>query len=76
MQALVGQTLFCEYEDLLARRGLFRSIPLTRGERQEVFAEFLSVCEWVQVYFSWLPNLADEGDNHIVELAVAGGDTP
>ena len=38
-----------------------------------MFAAFLSVCEWVQVYFSWRPNLADEGDNHIVELAVAGG---
>lgn len=72
-QPLVGQTLFCEYEDVLARRGLFRSSPLTRTERQEVFAAFLSVCEWVQVYFSWRPNLADEGDNHIVELAVAGG---
>jgi uncharacterized protein len=29
--------------------------------------------EWVQVYYSWRPNLPDEGDNHIVELAVAGG---
>ena len=33
----------------------------------------LSVCEWVQVYYLWRPNLRDEGDNHIVELAVAGG---
>ena len=38
-----------------------------------MFAAFLSVCEWVQVYFSWRPNLADEADNHLVELAVAGG---
>lgn len=38
-----------------------------------MFAAFLSVCEWVQVYFSWRPNLPDEGDNHVVELAVAGG---
>jgi hypothetical protein len=27
----------------------------------------------VEIYFSWRPNLPDEGDNHIVELAVAGG---
>ena len=27
----------------------------------------------MEVYFSWRPNLPDEGDNHIVELAVAGG---
>ena len=38
-----------------------------------MFAAFLSVCDWVQVYFSWRPNLPDEADNHIVELAVAGG---
>jgi predicted nucleic acid-binding protein len=38
-----------------------------------LFAAFLSVCEWVQIYCSWRPNLPDEADNHIVELAVAGG---
>jgi predicted nucleic acid-binding protein len=25
------------------------------------------------VYFTWRPNLRDEADNHLVELAVAGG---
>jgi predicted nucleic acid-binding protein len=34
---------------------------------------FLSVCEWVDVYFAWRPNLPDQGDNHLIELAVAGG---
>jgi len=24
------------------------------------------------IYFGWRPNLPDEGDNHLVELAVAG----
>ena len=37
-----------------------------------MFAAFLSVSEWVRIYFSWRPNLPDEADNHIVELAVAG----
>ena len=70
---LIGQTLFYEYEDVLARRQLFRASPLPPPERKELFAAFLSVCEWVQVYYSWRPNLPDEGDNHLVELAVAGG---
>ncbi|HEV2349206.1 MAG TPA: putative toxin-antitoxin system toxin component, PIN family [Terriglobia bacterium] len=70
---LIGQALFLEYEDVLGRRHLFRSCPLSQGERQEFFAAFLSVCEWVEIYFSWRPNLPDEGENHIVELAVAGG---
>jgi hypothetical protein len=34
---------------------------------------FPSVCEWLDVYFGWRPNLSDEGDNHLIELAVAGG---
>ena len=29
-------------------------------------------CRWVRVYFLWRPNLPDEADNHVVELAVAG----
>lgn len=33
---------------------------------------FLSVCEWVKVYYLWRPNLPDEGDTHLIELAVAG----
>ena len=30
-------------------------------------------CRWVRVYCLWRPNLPDEADNHVVELAVAGG---
>ena len=33
----------------------------------------MAICEWVQVYYLWRPNLKDEGDNHLIELAVAGG---
>jgi putative PIN family toxin of toxin-antitoxin system len=70
---LMGQALFLEYEAVLGRDHLFLTSPLTRTERHELFEAFLSVCEWVQVYFTWRPNLPDEADNHIVELAVAGG---
>ena len=27
----------------------------------------------MRVYYLWRPNLPDEGDNHLVELAIAGG---
>jgi putative PIN family toxin of toxin-antitoxin system len=73
LKPLMGHALFLEYEDVLSRSAIFRTSPLSRQERQELFAAFLSVCEWVQIYFSWRPNLPDEADNHIVELAVAGG---
>ena len=74
-QPLIGQALFMEYEDVLSRQKLFEQCLLSRKERQELFAAFLSTCEWVQVYFLWRPNLPDERDNHLVELAVAGGAT-
>ena len=73
LQPLIGETLFLEYEDVLSRSELFLPSPLSRRERTELFAAFLSTCEWVPLYFSWRPNLRDEGDNHLVELAIAGG---
>jgi putative PIN family toxin of toxin-antitoxin system len=73
LKPLVGQALFLEYEDVLGRQHLFRKSPLAPAERLELFEAFLSICEWVQVYYLWRPNLRDEGDNHILELAVAGG---
>ena len=34
---------------------------------------FLAQARWVHIYYSWRPNLRDESDNHLVELAIAGG---
>ena len=73
VQPIVGTALFHEYEDVLGREELFAGSPLSGGERVGFFEAFLSVCEWTQVYYLWRPNLRDEGDNHLVELAVAGG---
>lgn len=71
-RSLVGEKLFHEYCDLIHRPILGRS-PLSESERGELLDAFLSVSDWVPVTFLWRPNLADEGDNHLVELAVAGG---
>ena len=71
--ALMGTALFTEYEDVLSRDSLFKKSRLTDDERNELLDIFLSSCKWTRIYFGWRPNLKDEGDNHIVELAVAGG---
>jgi len=73
LKPIVGEALFLEYEDVLGREALFRRSPLSPPDRRRLFEAFLSVCEWVHVYFSWRPNLRDEADNHVLELAVAGG---
>jgi putative PIN family toxin of toxin-antitoxin system len=73
VRPVLGEALFLEYEDVLGRPRLMARSPLSRSERQRLFEAFLGVCEWVEVYFGWRPNLIDEGDNHLIELAVAGG---
>jgi len=72
-QPVLGPALLAEYEDVLGRDALFASSVLTRAEREELFDGFLSRCGWVEVYYAWRPNLPDEGDNHLIELAVAAG---
>lgn len=72
-QPVMGQALLLEYEDVLGREPVFRKSPLSAAERRELFEAFLSVCAWVHVYYLWRPNLRDEGDNHVFELAIAGG---
>lgn len=72
LQPVVGQALLNEYEDVLARKELFHSCALSLGEREDLLNALLSVSDWVKIYFSWRPNLPDEGDNHLIELAVAG----
>jgi putative PIN family toxin of toxin-antitoxin system len=70
---LVGSALFTEYEDVMGRSELFSKCRLNRAERDELLDIFVACCEWTRVYFGWRPNLPDEADNHLIELAVAGG---
>jgi putative PIN family toxin of toxin-antitoxin system len=72
---LMGAALFAEYEDVLARTALFKRSRLSTLERSELFDIFIAHCEWTRIYFGWRPNLRDEADNHLIELALAGGVT-
>ena len=69
---LMGTVLFTEYESVLRRPQLFTRSRLSGAEREELFDIFLAACRWTRVYYAWRPNLRDEDDNHVVELAVAG----
>lgn len=73
LKPVVGVALFSEYEDVINREGIFEKCKLNITERNELLDAFLSVCEWTQIYYIWRPNLKDEADNHLVELAVASG---
>jgi len=67
---LFSNALWLEYEDLLGRS--VWTAETTAAERHEVLAALAATGEWVNVWFGWRPNLPDEGDNHLIELAVAG----
>ncbi|MBN8510912.1 MAG: putative toxin-antitoxin system toxin component, PIN family [Burkholderiales bacterium] len=72
-EPLMGPALLAEYEDVLGRSRMFEGCRLSAAERDRLLDIYLARCRWVRVYFGWRPNLRDEGDNHLVELAVAGG---
>ena len=70
-QPVLGPALLAEYEDVLGRAELFATSVLSVRERNEVFDGFLNRARWVEVFYAWRPNLPDEADNHLIELAVA-----
>lgn len=71
LQPLFGNALWMEYQDLLGRP--VWGDATTADERQGVLAALARQGRWVTVYYGWRPNLPDEGDNHLIELALAGG---
>ena len=70
---LISNALFAEYEDVCGRDVLFDDRFISKEERITLLDAFLSSCVWTPIYYLWRPNLRDEGDNHLVELAVGGG---
>ena len=71
-QPLMSNALFTEYNDVLNRDRIVSLCPLTTDEKIKLLKAFMSVSIWIKIYYLWRPNLLDEADNHLIELAVAG----
>ncbi len=69
---LMGNALFSEYESVIGREEIIAKCPLTSPEISALLASFMSVSQWIYIYYLWRPNLKDEADNHLIELAIAG----
>jgi len=69
----MSEALFYEYEAVMKRKKIQKLTPLTTEEQEQLFYAYLSSCKWNEIYYMWRPNLKDENDNFIVELAVASG---
>ena len=48
-------------------------MPVTAEEREALLDDFCAAALWQPIYFRWRPNLPDAGDDHVLELAIAGG---
>ncbi|MCL6708382.1 putative toxin-antitoxin system toxin component, PIN family [Pseudomonas sp. R2.Fl] len=72
IEPLVSPALYLEYEDVVNRDAIFRNGRLNRDERNDLLDAFLGKCIIADIYYRWRPNLRDEADNHIIDLAVAG----
>lgn len=70
-QPLFGNALWMEYRTLLMR-DLWAESATTPREHEQILAALAAQGRWVNIYFSWRPNLPDEADNHLIELALAG----
>ncbi len=68
---LFSNALWLEYEDVLGRP--VWTYQTTSEERRNILASLADAGQWIKIYYGWRPNLPDEGDNHLIELAVAGG---
>jgi len=72
---LMNNALFSEYEDVSKRQTILDKCPLKSKEINDLLHSFYAVSEWISVYYLWRPNLIDEGDNFLIELALAGNAT-
>jgi len=69
----MSEALFYEYEDVMKRNKLQKITPLSKNEQTSLMNAYMSMCKWNEIYYMWRPNLNDEDDNFVVELAVASG---
>lgn len=70
---LLSTTLLFEYEEVLKRNQ--DVLNLSDREVEDVLDGFCSRGECRRIHFLWRPQLADPKDDHVLELAVAGGGT-
>ena len=69
---LISNPLFQEFEDVSSRKRVMEMCPLGGREIRDLLNAFYGVCSWVPIYYLWRPNLKDEDDNFLIELALAG----
>ena len=70
-QPVLGNALYAEYLALINRDTIKKQILLTPEKTMQLVEDICSIAYWVRVYYLWRPNLRDEDDNHLIDLAIA-----
>ena len=68
---VVHQKLVYEYRDVLSRPTTLADTGLAWADAELVLAHLVARAQEVHVRYLWRPNLPDEGDNFVLEIAVA-----
>jgi predicted nucleic acid-binding protein len=68
---VVHPKLIYEYRDVLCRPEMLGASGITVQEAEVVLAQLVAKATEIDVRYLWRPNLHDEGDNFILEIAVA-----
>ena len=63
--------LLAEYRDVLMRPEMLQALVFEPAEIEMILARLVMIAKESRITFLWRPNLQDEGDNYLVEIAVA-----
>lgn len=68
---VIHPKLVYEYRDVLSRPVNLSALPFTWEDIEIILAQLVSVAQPVEIRYLWRPNLRDENDNFLIEIAVA-----
>lgn len=71
LMPMLSLALYLEYEDFLNRAAPFSLARLNIDQRNDMLDAIFSKSTLVEISYRWRPNLRDEADNHLVDLAIA-----
>ena len=63
--------LLWEYRDVLGRQEIAATLTLSPQEVESLLAYLVHIASEVNVRYLWRPNLRDEGDSFVIEIALA-----
>lgn len=67
----LSQKLFLEYESVLKRNNILSLIGANKKEISVILASLIAIARESEPYYLWRPNLKDESDNFVLEMAIS-----